>query len=214
MAETTMDANQAAALAKMQRDFDNARMRQIGGFHFAMVMGALTMWGAAVTWAQVTGWAVAELVAVANALIAAFVLQSTLHEWGHFAGARLAGAESPVLEEPRKHFFMFDFAMDKNDLRQFLWMSWGGILAPWAVALLVAAALPLSILSVQVLLATLVMKAVGVAIFEVPIARAAAQSGEPGAELAKQVAAGGLTRGRNIGTVVGLALFALLLMVV
>ena len=139
MAEATLDANEVAALQQAARELDRARMRQIGGFHFAMVLGALTLWGAAVAWAQVTGWAVAEFVAIANALVAGYVIPSAVHEWGHFAGARLSGSVSPVLEEPKRHYFMFDFPMDQTDIQQFAWMSWGGILAPW---LLVVLALP------------------------------------------------------------------------
>jgi len=210
------DANDeaaAAALRDFARDIDRARMKQIGGFHFAMVAGALTLWGAGVTWAQVTGWEIAQLAAVANALVAGFVIASTIHEWGHFAGARLSGAVSPVLEEPKQHFFMFDFALDQNDARQFLWMSWGGILAPWVAVLLVAVAVPASLLSGAVLIATLVSKAVAVAVFEVPIALATERGGEPGAELTKQAVGGGLPRSRRVGAVAGLACFALIWLV-
>ncbi len=210
MAEATIDPGEVAALKNAARDFERARILQIGGFHFAMVMGALTMWGAAQTWAQVTGWAVAEAAAVANAVVAAFVIASTIHEWGHFAGARLSGAVSPVFEAPRRHFFLFDFPMDQNDTRQFVWMSWGGILAPWLAVLFVLAFVPLGILSGKVLLATFVMKAVATAVFEGPVVMAAARSGDPAGELGKQVRAGGLPRGRRVGTMVGAAFFVLL----
>ena len=63
-----------AALQKAARAMDWVRMRQIGGYHFAMVVGALTLWGAAVTWAQLTGWMVAEFAALGGALVAGFVL--------------------------------------------------------------------------------------------------------------------------------------------
>ena len=91
MAQATVDpAAEAAALAAAAREFERARIQQIGSYHFAMAMGALTLWGAAATWAQLTGWAVAHFAAIANALVAGFVLPSVVHEWGHFAGARLS----------------------------------------------------------------------------------------------------------------------------
>ncbi len=210
--EPTVDPAEVAALKDVARQIDRERMKQIGGYHFAMSMGAITLWGAAVAWAQVTGWGWAGLVAVANAVVAGYVLSSVIHEWGHFSGARLSGAVSPVLEEPKRHFFMFDFPMDQNDTNQFVWMSWGGILAPWALVLLVLLLVPLSLTSGAALLATLIYRAVAVWIFESPVARRAAVSGEPGAELGKQLAAGALARGRNVGAMVGAACFVLLWM--
>jgi hypothetical protein len=104
--------------------------------------------------------------------------------------------------------------MDKNDTHQFTWMSWGGILAPSLAVLLALIFVLLSLLGGKVLLATLVMKAVATAVFEVPIVLAAAQSGEPAAELGKSVAAGTLPRSRKVGTVAGAVCFAMLWMAV
>lgn len=210
MAEATMDPTEVAALKDAAREFDRAGIMKLGSFHFAMVMGALTMWGAAETWAQLTGWGIAQFAAVANALVAGFVVASTIHEWGHFTGARLSGAVSPVLDQARGHFFMFDFPFDQNDTRQFTWMSWGGILAPWLAVVLAWILVPLGLLGGKVLLATLVMKAVAAGAFEVPIVRAAGLSGEPAAELTKHVTAGTLPRSRHVGMAVGAAFFVLL----
>ncbi len=46
MAEAMIDT-EAAAMQSLARQIDRARMAQIGSFHFAMVTGALTLWGAA-----------------------------------------------------------------------------------------------------------------------------------------------------------------------
>lgn len=212
MAEATLEPPEAqtddtAALQDLARAFDRARMRQIGAFHFALVMGVLTLFGAGVTWAQVTDWGIAHAVSLANAVVAAYVLHATVHEWGHFLGARLSGAASPVFEEPKRHFFLFDFLLDQNTTRQFLWMSWGGILAPLVTILVLAVSLPW-ILPTAVLLATLLAKAIGTALFEAPVALRTRTSGEPGAELGRQTMAGALDRGRNIGAVAGAAFLA------
>jgi hypothetical protein len=215
--ETTTESDTAAEVAALHgaaRAMDRDRMKRIGSYHFAMAMGALTLWGAAETWAQVTGWGIAHLAAVGNAIVAGTVIASIVHEWGHLTGARLSGAISPVLDEPKRHFFMFDFALDKNDTHQFTWMSWGGILAPWLAALIVVILVPLSLTSGAVLLATLVSKAVTAAAFEVPIVLRAAESNNPGAELGKQVSGGGLPRARNIGAAAGLVCFAMIWMAV
>jgi len=208
----TMNPTELAELREAARAFDFARMKKIGSFHFAMVFGALTMWGAAETWAQTTGWGIAQVVAIGNAFVAGFIIPSTVHEWGHFLGARLSGSASPVLDEAQNHFAMFDFKMDQNDIDQFSWMSWGGILAPWVPVLLAAMFVPLELTSGAVLFATLFSKAVGVAAFEVPITLEAGRTGEPGAALTKSVTTGGLTKGKRIGQIAGLlclvALFA------
>ncbi|MDP6978002.1 MAG: hypothetical protein QF570_05290 [Myxococcota bacterium] len=210
MSEATMDPSEVAALEQAAREFDRSRMKQIGSYHFAMVFGALTLWGAAQTWAQVTGSSLAQIVAVANAFVAAYVISSTVHEWGHFTGARMSGAVSPVLEEPRRHFFMFDFAMDQNDLRQFTWMSWGGILAPWVAVLLALIFVPLGTLSGAVLVSALIAKSVAAGVFEVPIVNAAGASGDPGGELGKATMGGALPRAARKGKIVGLVVFVLI----
>lgn len=214
MAEPTLESmtpDELAALKDAARAFDIARMKKIGSFHFAMVMGALTMWGAAETWAQSTGWALAQAVAIGNALVAGFIIPSTLHEWGHFTGARLSGSVSPVHDEAQNHFAMFEFKMDENDTKQFAWMSWGGILAPWVPVFIAAAVVPLSLTSGAVLFAALVSKAIATAAFEVPITLQALRTGEPGKALTESVVGGGLTRGRQIGQIAGIVCLAIVL---
>ena len=213
MAEATVDPAEQAKLEEAARQIDHARIRQIGSLHFAMAMGVLAMWGASQVWAEATGSLLAHAVAIGSALVAGTVLVSTIHEWGHFTGARLSGAESPVFEEPKRHFFLFDFPMDRNDLRQFTWMSWGGILAPWLVVIGVLAFADFGMLSSVVLLATAVARTVSAGAFEVPIVMAAGHSGNPGAELGKAVTTGGLPRSRRVGAAVGIACFALVWLV-
>lgn len=47
------------------------------------------------------------------------------HEWGHFVGARVARA---IIYPARRRWlpFVFAFDVDRNDRRQFFWMSAGG----------------------------------------------------------------------------------------
>ena len=46
-----------------------------------------------------------------------------IHEWGHFTGARLSGAHSPIAS--LSSFNVFNFNMIENSGKQFLWMSAG-----------------------------------------------------------------------------------------
>ncbi len=186
---------------------DRARLRNVALLHTVMVMGALTLWGAADTWAVASGWGLAWAVALANAVIAGFVISSTLHEWGHFAGARLAGAVSPVLKKPVRYFFMFNFSFERNDTRQFLWMSWGGIGVPWALVLLTLLWVPIDNASRALLLATFVTRAVQISMFEVPVVLRTRSGGEPRVELGRQLTEVGFARGRYVGLAVGAFVF-------
>lgn len=200
-----------AALRAFAAKLDRANMKKVGALHFAMVMGALTLWGAAETWAQTTGWLIAGFAAVANAVIAGTVIASILHEWGHFAGARLSDAPSPVLDAPRDYFFMFDFKMADADLRQFTWMSLGGILTPWVLVLLALFLVPIGLTSGAALVATLLAKAVAASHFEVPIVRDADQCGDHRAAFQRGIE-GGLDKSGRVGNLTGLAAFVLLLL--
>jgi len=182
---------------------DRARLKRSGAVHFVMVMGAVTLWGAADAWAASTGWVLAKTVAMANAVIAAVIISSTLHEWGHFVGARLSGATAPALKKPVRHFFMFDFPFESNDKRQFLWMSLGGILVPWALVALTPLLVPIDSASRALLLAAFVAQAVTVSYFEVPVVLRARGGGEPKEELGRQLRAGALVTGRYVGLAAG-----------
>jgi hypothetical protein len=195
------DDGRAAEFA-FDREKDLANLRSVAGIHFVLVMGALTLWGAADAWATVSQWAIAWVAAIANAVIAGYVIAGTLHEWGHFAGARLAGAVAPVKEKPVRYFFMFDFPFEQNDERQFLWMSLGGILVPWILVLHTVLLVPIDNASRAMLLAVFVTRAVQVSVFEVPVVVRTVNGGEPRQELVRQLQAGFGTS-RYVGLAVG-----------
>lgn len=205
--DTTNAAAAEAAAPALDRAKDLANLKKIGMLHFALVMAALTLWGAADAWAVSSGWPLAQVAALANAVIAAYVISSTLHEWGHYAGARLAGSVAPVHERPVRYFFMFDFPFERNDTRQFLWMSLGGIGVPWLLVLLVMWTVPLDTASRALLLATFVARAVAISVFELPVYTRTQAGGEPRAELVRQVQGGFLTKGNYYGIAAGALVF-------
>jgi hypothetical protein len=187
---------------ELDRAKDWKRMKSIATTHTVMVMGAITLWGAADAWAVSSDWALAWIVAMANALIASYIITSTLHEWGHFCGARLAGSFAPVLKKPARYFFMFNFPFEHNDTRQFLWMSWGGIITPWLLVLLTAIVIPIDNVSRAMLLAGFVARALQVSLFEVPVVRRTLNGGEPQAELTQQLEVG-FSQSRYLSFAVG-----------
>ncbi len=161
---------------RRKRDF--ARLRAIGTRHGAAFLAAITLWGAADVWASTSGLMLAQLVALLNAIFAGVAMSYLAHEWGHFSGARLSGAVSPVLKEPTS-FFMFNFKQELNSRSQFLAMSAGGPAANWSLALLVLVMLPIDTPSQAMLLATVTGIAVSVSVFEFPIINRVMYGNEP-----------------------------------
>lgn len=216
MSEATVEHDPAAdaAAIEAEKKADTARLKKMGALHFTAAMAAITLWGASDAWAVSSGWALAQAVSVANAFIAATVLASLVHEWGHFSGARLSGAPSPVLDKPVNYFFMFNFPFDSTDGRQFQWMSWGGILAPWALVVLVLMLVPIDSIGRLTLLAVLAMRAAKASLFEVPVVTRARQGGDPQAELGRELASGGLQAADRWSWAVGAVVFAAIWLVI
>lgn len=187
------------------REKDRARLRKISVRHGGILLAAFTLWGAADYWAQGSGLFLAELVAVINAIFAGTIIAYLLHEWGHFAGARIAGAFSPVLREPTS-FFMFNFKYDRNTSGQFISMSMGGPVANWALVLLLFMSLPLETWSQAMLLATTVAIAVSVCVFELPIINQVMYGDDPAKSVENRQQEAG-TFPRSAGILTGAAIW-------
>ncbi len=187
---------------------DRARLKQMAFWHGTGVVAAFTLFGAAHSWAMLSGWSLAVVVSVAAAVVAGMALSSLFHEWGHFSGARLSGAVSPVLKKPHKLFFMFRFDMAANSVRQALWMSWGGLTGSWGLVLLVALLVPMDSWASAALLATVLGRAVNASTFEVPVILRTRRSGEFEQELNAQLNGPGIVQ--VPGLIAGLAALAVL----
>lgn len=72
-----------------------------------------------------TGWSALTVIAGVLGFIAAYVTSYAVHEWGHLIGARLTGSEMPL--RPYTGALIGHFAIEQHSVRQFLWLSWGGI---------------------------------------------------------------------------------------
>ena len=147
---------------------DVARLKRISVRHGAAFLAAITLWGAADIWAIQSGLALAQGVALLNAIFAGVAMAYLAHEWGHFTGARISGAVSPVLKEPQS-FFMFSFKQDLNSRGQFLSMSAGGPIANWTLAVLLFILLPMDTVSQAMIVAATTGIAVSVSVFELPV---------------------------------------------
>lgn len=178
---------------------DLGRMRRNGALHGTVVLAALAIFGAATQWAA-TGLVIAQLVALGVAYAAASIIASIGHEWGHLAGARAAGAISPALKKPARYFFVFEFDMEKNSLKQFYWMSIGGMAANWLLVIAGLILIPLNTYAGALLVATLIGKAVNVCVFEIPVVLRTRESENPQAEIDAGLAKPNRLPGRVVGT--------------
>lgn len=177
---------------------DMTRLRSIGAKHFAAAMAALTLWGAGDLWALSIDLLLADMVSLANAVIAGMVLAFLFHEWGHFTGARLSGAFSPVLKQPVS-FFMFNFKFERNSRNQFLAMSMGGPTANWLLVILIYVLIPSDNATRILLLAVVTGVAINVSIFEIPVIFRTLAGGDPQSELQNQLDSRAPAVGRNTG---------------
>ncbi len=139
---------------------------------FAVLAALLSLFAAAASWASVTELAFATWLATADGLLVGAASAAICHEWGHFAGARLAGGHSPL--KPIGRFFpVFDFDYENNDARSFDWMSIGGNLGDLSVVVLFFVALPMASPGAAALVAGATGFAVFAAAIEFPVIRRA-----------------------------------------
>lgn len=202
MAEVSEASTEAPKLS------DWARFKQVGKYHGIAFLGALTFWGAADAWANESNLLIANLVALANAIIAGWVLSVQFHEWGHFAGARLSRSYSPMVRKP-VNAFIFGFIFEKNTREQFLAMSIGGPVGNWLLVLLVLVFVPFDAWSRAMLFAVVTAHAISVSVFEVPIILRTLRGDEPREALDEGLRNGSQARGRLIGYGAGAVLFLL-----
>ena len=174
----------------------------------AIVAGMLSLFAAAEAWASVSGLALASGLSVVDGLLVGAATGALLHEWGHFAGARLAGGHAPL--KPIGGFLpIFDFDYPNNDARSFRWMSIGGNAADISVVLIFFFALPLESAGSAALVAGAFGFAVFAAAIEFPVIKKVLD-GMSGIDALKTIPKGFFERYSRWG--VGAALVALVLL--
>ena len=150
---------------------------------FGVVLLLFTLWTATDTWYLITGFGIAETLNVVVAAITGAITTSVVHEWFHFAGARLAGAHYTVPD--RFGLFVYDFDFEQNDLGQFNRMSIAGQLGSWASVLMFWNVLPMDTPGRVMLVGGAVASAIFAGMIEIPVVRRAQASGDPRGELAR-----------------------------
>ena len=181
---------------------DLKRLKNAASRHGLVALGLFLGFAAADSWYQVTGLGLASAVSVITALVAGAWLSSIFHEWGHFAGARVAKSYSPIVPDVRG-IFMFGFNHSKNSRNQFLSMSLGGSVANWLLVLMVFFLIPMDSLGRGALLAMTFAKAVSVALFELPIVARVMSGKDSEASIDEALRNGSGDRGTVLGYLSG-----------
>lgn len=201
---------QAAAQVTDETQADRRRLLKQAAYHLAAALGAIAIWAALDSWYLLTGLPIATGLAVVAAVAAGMGLSHLAHEWGHFLGARLTGAASPVKDQPT--FLMFDFDYTNNSADQFMSSSIAGSLGNWLLVLVVAGTIPLDSPGRTMLLATTVGMAVYVAVLEWPVIALARRDRDALAAMTEGFGRPGLfTRATVVGILTTLLLWLILL---
>lgn len=168
--------------------------------HLGVALLLFCLWAATDTWYLVTGFAVANALSVTVAAVTGAIITTLIHEWAHFAGARIGGAAYRVPDS--FGLFVYDYDFEKNDLRQFNTMSVAGQVGSWASVFMFWWALPMDTPGRVMLVGGAVASAIFAGMIELPVLRRSQHSGEPLGELSKidlrvlqQSALGGLGAG-------------------
>ena len=103
--------------------------------HAGLVGVALFVGWVVDVWARTSGSFLVDGIGLVVGFGVGLVVVGLLHEWGHYAGAKLSGALAPRTRATAI-FPVFLFDIERNSTAQFVAMSSGGQLAQWAITIL------------------------------------------------------------------------------
>ncbi|MEP5763026.1 MAG: hypothetical protein ABJ308_00460 [Halieaceae bacterium] len=150
---------------------------------FGIALIAFTLWAAADSWYLLTELAIANALSVLLAALAGVALSTVIHEWGHYAGARLSDSAHTIPE--KFGLFVYDFDYEKNSLRQFNIMSLAGQLGSWVTVFGLWWLIPMDNSGRLMLVCAAIGSAIFGGMIEWPVLRRSQHSGEPLKELGK-----------------------------
>lgn len=159
-----------------------ARLAKLMSVHLLVGLLVLSLFAAAVSWSTVSGLALASALSVVTGALAGITLSTLVHEWFHYAGARLSGASFQVPE--KLGLFLYDWHYEKNDQRQFITMSAAGSVGGFLSLLFLWFAVPTDNWGGAALRAGVIASIVFAAMVEWPVVRQVRRGADPFTELA------------------------------
>ena len=159
------------------------KLAKHGIIHFTVIMIALSLWAATDAWFLLTGLPLATFLSVVTGALAGLVATTLIHEWFHFAGARVSGSSYRIPE--KTGVFVYDYNYGANSIRQFNMMSLAGQLGSVLAVLALDSMLTLDNPGRLMLVAGAIASAVFGGFIEWPVLVRAQKSHDPLAELEK-----------------------------
>lgn len=155
----------------------------MAGTHALVFLAALSAFAAADSWNTVTGLGIASLLCIITAALAGITIATLVHEWFHYLGARIAGAQFDI--PARQGLFVYDWDFTSNSVRQFLIMSIAGSVGGFLAVILLWNAVPADSWGRAVLRGAAVASIIYAAFIEWPVIRRIRRGGDPLTELSK-----------------------------
>ena len=174
----------------------------------AILAAGLSLFAAADSWHSLGASSISAALSVVDGLLVGFLLTGLIHEWGHFAFARLSGGVAPL--RPATAFLpLFDFDYRRNSIDQFRAMSIGGNVAHWLVFFVLLGGLPITTVGQVALLSSAFGFAVFASSIEFPVIWRA-YHGATGAEALATIPRDFIRRNGRIGAAAALLAFVIL----
>ena len=157
--------------------------------HGSIVLALFVSLFAASSWIDGVHSGTGYYLVAAWSFLCGLAFSHIIHEWCHYAGARLA--KSTLTLKPRVHPLFFDFDLEANTSRQFLYLSLGGLIGNLLLlAAIIFYAAPGSIVSTS-LLAAVLGQLVFVLMLELPVSVEVITGKDPLAALGAHFGQGG-----------------------
>ncbi|MCX2981996.1 hypothetical protein EYC98_14125 [Halieaceae bacterium IMCC14734] len=171
-----------AASATLQLT-DSQKLIKHGLIQGSIALAAFSMWAATDAWLAVTQLPLANLLSILTAIIAGVTVSTVIHEWFHFAGAKLGGSRYTI--PTQTGFFVYDYNYADSSVRQFYIMSLAGQLGSVVAIVGFYTLIPLDTSGRFMLLAAAIGSALFGGAIEWPVMLRTRHSHNPLAELSK-----------------------------
>ena len=213
--ETTMDAvntdqptladaeSEQTATATLTLS-ENQKLIKHGLIQGTIALTAFSLWAATDAWLAVTQLPLANVLSIMMAVVAGVTVSTVIHEWFHFAGAKLGGSSYTV--PTKTGFFVYDYNYADSSVRQFYIMSLAGQLGSVVAIIGFYTLIPHDTSGRFMLLAAAIGSAIFGAAIEWPVMQRTRHSHNPLAELSK-ITPRVFNRSLSYGLASGLLLF-------
>ena len=139
--------------------------------HGLVFVAALALWAASDAWRLISDLVFASGFSVFASILFGITMAHILHEWSHFLGAFISGADYTVKEKPAPLFFDFDYK--SNTKKQFLSMSIGGTVGNILFIMAIYFIIPMDSVGRIMLLAVAIGMTFYVSVIEFPVIKLA-----------------------------------------